>query len=1064
MLKHMMSNILNTDFDEARQSQLPFVELLINMGYTYLSREQIMMQRKEDTTKFLLKDIAFEKLSEINSYEHKGKEYKFSDKDVREVIDSLENIPFEGLLDTSRKIFNLIMPTNGGKSVKVFHDGKSESKDFRFIDFANPENNAFHVCVEYVADGKQTIRPDIVVFVNGVPFAIIENKKSSIEVKESINQHLRNQQVDRCPRLFAFPQLLVAANKSNFLYGTTATPRKFYARWKEKDLTKEEREKEVGRLIEKKISTQVYQQLCKDLSISSVSHNQIIDRLVSEQDMGVVALFKKDRLLDLCKNFVVYDAGIKKIARYQQYFAVKKIFDRINCNEDAKRREGGLVWHTQGSGKSLTMVMFVKALIDHPEIHNPRVIIVTDRRDLDKQIKKTFNDCGLKKAVKQATSGENLLKLIKGKDLSVITTLVQKFDAASYKRAGFVDEDKDIFILVDEAHRTHGGEANLEMNRILPNACYIAFTGTPLMKEGKESIRKFGSYIDQYTIDEAVKDRAVLPLIYEGRYVELEQNSEQLDRRVERVVADLDEKSSHKLHKEMNQNIIQDNRQRIEEIGFDIENHFLENFKGTGLKAQVVAPSKYSAVLFHRYFKKQGKVRSSVIISKETGIVDDDNAHKKEVVEYLKEISRKFSSTDGYEKEQIDSFKHNDEGVELLIVVDKLLTGFDAPRNTVLYLTKQLRDHNLLQAIARVNRLYENKIKPKTSGYIIDYSENARNLDRAMKLFGNFADEDIKGALYDYQAKKEELEKAHGDLNDIFKTLPADDESFIRFLDDEAERKLFYEAFNSFVRIFSECMSLKEFATEYPHIDTYKKTLKRYANLRSTVRTKHADTVDLSEYKRALIELLDKYVDAKGIELLTAPVDITDPERFKQAVEELGTDKSKAEAIAAYMDRTISEKKEQDPEFYQRFSERIQEIIQKMKDNKIADAEALGQMQLIKEEVTQKKDDTSPEKIKEVKGADIFYRNLRGVFTDKELDEDQYSQIILDLIGVLRIEAIVDWHKNTEVKRIIACRLDDYLYDVVKLGMNIDLSSDEIKDIAEKTVHLAQNNKEIFSV
>ena len=517
------SNIDKVNFDETKQSQLPFVEFLVNMGYRYISPKEVLSERGGDISKYILRDTAIKKLSEINEYEHNGEMHKFKDKDVVEAIDELENIQFEGLIDTSRKIYSMIMPTSGGKTIKVFHGGKNVSKNFRFIDFANPLNNDFAVTVEYEAMGKKGIRPDIVVFVNGIPFAVIENKKASESIEKALSQLNRNQGADYCPKLFIYPQLLVGANKEELKYGTTGTPNKFYASWREKGTDKDKLIKEASKIIGKEIDKKIYQQILTDLNGATFGHTQILDRVPTEQDLSVMMMFGKARLLDLTKNHILYDAGIKKIMRYQQYFAIQKILNRIDEKEDTKKgskRKGGIVWHTQGSGKSLTMVMFVKALIENPNIINPRVLIVTDRRDLDRQIKTTFENSGLKKNVIQAKSGEHLIDLLRKKDLRVVTTLIHKFQSAAKKKTTLEDLDENIFVLIDEAHRSQGGMANLEMNKIIPNACYIAFTGTPLLKQEK-SRQKFGSFIDKYTIDDALEDEIILPLIYEGRFVDL---------------------------------------------------------------------------------------------------------------------------------------------------------------------------------------------------------------------------------------------------------------------------------------------------------------------------------------------------------------------------------------------------------------------------------------------------------------------------------------------------------------------------------------------------------------
>lgn len=1064
---------IKANFDEAKQSQLPFVEMLIALGYKYISADEVMQERGGDEAKFLLRNIASQALMNINSYEHNGQEYKFSEKDVFDAVDELENIKYEGLIDTSREVYNTIMPTSGGKTIRVFYDGKNISKSFRFIDFKNPKNNIFHVAVEYPAMGKSGIRPDIVCFVNGIPFAVIENKKSSVKIEEAIDQMNRNQGPDRCPKLFVYPQILIGTNDKEMRYGTTGTPTKFYASWKEKSVSGKEIDARVQELIVQKIDKDLYSKICIDLNGATIGHKQIIKRLTTEQDKGVVSIFEPARLLDLAKNYIIYDAGVKKIMRYQQYFAVNKMLERIEEKTDGvdgEKRKGGLVWHTQGSGKSLTMVMFVKALIEDPNILNPRVIIVTDRRDLDKQISGTFKNCGLKKNIVQATSGKHLLDLIKDKNLSVVTTLVHKFESASRKKVGFIDKDKNIFVLIDEAHRTQSGIANLEMNRIIPNACYVGFTGTPLLKKDKESWKKFGGYIDKYTIDDALADSIILPLIYEGRYVDLVENREQIDRRVEQLTKDLSEENKKDLQKFVGAKVVKDNPHRIADIAYDIELHYIEQFQGSGLKAQIVAPSKFAAVSFQKYFEISGKVRTAVVISGESGIVADDDKHRKEVVGYLEKIRVKYRNLDSYEKDAIDSFKHNDVGVEILIVVDKLLTGFDAPRNTVLYLVKDLRDHNLLQAIARVNRLFDNKVLPKTAGYIVDYSENAKNLNTVMKLFGNYDDEDVKSTLIDIKEKINDLEQSYAGVHDIFKEIKnkRDDEEYIKFLggkneeEGEQKRKLFYEALNNFLRNFNECLVLQDFVHEFKYVDMYKKDVKKLVELRRAVNLQYADHIDFSSYKRSLVHILDRYVDAQGVELLTKQVNINDTKQFDEAIEELGSDKSKAEAIAAQTERTIRENFNTDPEFYHRFSDVIHDILEQMRQGKLADLEALQQMKEVKNKVISKKDVNIPQILHLKKGADIFYRNLQEDFAEKNLDDDMYVQIISDVYDILKKESIVDWYKNTEVKRIMSNKIDDYFYDIVKKENGIGLSSKETQNIINKTMQLAENNNNIF--
>jgi type I restriction enzyme R subunit len=643
----------------------------------------------------------------------------------------------------------------------------------------------------------------------------------------------------------------------------------------------------------------------------------------------------------------------------------------------------------------------------------------------------------------------------------VVTTLIHKFQSAAKKKTDILDLDKNIFVLIDEVQRSQYGMANLEMNKMIPNACYIGFTGTPLLKDNK-STQKFGSFIDKYTIDDALEDGIILPLIYEGRYVNLVQDRQEMNRQFDRLTEDLDEKLKKQLQKKAKNNIIKDNPKRIVEIAYDIEKHFLKRFKDTGLKAQIVAPSKFSAMLFQKYFENSGKIHTSLVISDDNGIIGDEDEHRKEVDVYLKKIKESHQTLLSYEKEVIESFKHNDDGVEILIVVDKLLTGFDAPRNTVLYLAKELRDHNLLQAIARVNRLYDNNVLPKTAGYIIDYSENAQNIKTAMQLFGNYDEDDVAGTLIDVGEKIEELEKNYSILHDIFKTVKGDDEAYIQHLEEEPKRKEFYDSLNSFLKSFNECMVLQDFVHEFKHLETYRGELKKFMELRKTASVRYADRVDFDKYKQALIKIMDDNIKAEEAELLTKQITVTDREAFEKVLEEMGSDKSKAEAIAAQTQRTITEKLDTDPKFYQKFSDKINDILEEMRKKKLADIEALKQMKLIEDEVLNKKDDSIPEKIKGKIGADIFYRNLQDEFNEFDLPAEQYVDIIASMFDILKSELIVDWYRNSEVKRVIYNKLDDYLYDELTAKQGIKLTNDEIKNIIDKTIKLATENYQLF--
>ncbi|MDQ5932199.1 MAG: type restriction enzyme subunit [Patescibacteria group bacterium] len=1058
-------NLSNVDFDEAKQSQLPLVELLVNMGYIYLSREEALTQRGGDTSKFILHDIARQSLMSINSYETSGQELKFSEADVAGVVEELESIRLEGLIDTSKEISHMIMPKIGGKTIEVFADGRRESRSFRYIDFSDGgKNNQFHVTVEYKVTGKETIRCDVVCFVNGIPLAVIENKKSGVDIQKAIAQLARYQSPEHVPKLFTYAQLLVAANGANWLYGTTGTPAKFYANWREKDISDDELRAKVSNVIAKPIDTKVYAQLLKDLNGYTHGREQLLERHISEQDIGAYSMLRPERLLDIAKNYVFYDGPIKKVARYQQYFAIHKMLRRIHERDGSKRR-GGIVWHTQGSGKSLTMVMFIRALVEDPGIENPRVVVVTDRKDLDRQIRDTLRNAGLKKKIIQAQSGQHLLQMIKDKESGVITTLVQKFGAAANAIKKFTDDDPNIFVLVDEAHRSHGRasksvavNASEEMKKVIPNASFIAFTGTPLLKDEK-SQHTWGNFIDKYTIDDALQDKIVLPLIYEGRYIPLHDDAVQIDRRYDRVSEDLTNKQKYILQKRVEKKVVTENPDRIREICYDVQKHYTERFQGTGLKAQLVAPSKYAALVMQKFFEREGKIQTALVVSDENGEIPEDNENRQEVADFLKQVKANHQSLQKYEEAVIESFTHSPEGIEIVIVVDKLLTGFDAPRNTVLYLAKELKDHNLLQAIARVNRLFdnENPVAAKTSGFIIDYSENAVNIHTAMELFGNYEPGDVESALIDVDQKVRELEAKYGELTKLFEGVPADSTAMIERLRDDPTRVTFNDTMNQFLDVFAECLSLESFADKFGEDDIRKLKMdaKKFQELKKSAALQFGDQVDLHKYQLELVKILDENIRAGEAEVLTGEIEITNRDKLNEAIEELGSDTSKAEAIAAQTERRITERRNQDEALYDRFSKRIKEILEAMRAKKMADVEALKQLRLLDEEVEQKKDSDLPETIKSEKGADIMHRNLKDLLF--EISGDNYNQATLALTRIVNQNATVDWWRTYETKRQMRSKLDDYLYE--DLGIT---DYERIDKVIDAAMNLAENNHHIY--
>ena len=504
------------EYDELNISQVPALEVLSALGYIYISPAEAELQRG-NLYNVLLTEVLQNQLNALNGFTYKGEAYKFSEKNIRQAMQDIDEALTDGLVKTNEKIYDSLML--GRSYQEELHDGTKRSFDLKFVDWEMPENNVFHVIDEFAIerqDGQGLIRPDIVLFVNGIPFAVIECKKASIAMKQGISQMLRNQGKNFIPQLFKYTQILMATNKNETMYATCGTPEKFWSFWKEED--EKWLKKEICRCVQ--------------------------GRLYTKQDENITSLFHPNRLLELTRFFTLFDNTVKKIARYQQFFAIREIIQTVQDADKDGNRQSGVVWHTQGSGKSLTMVMVAKYILSRMTDCHPKVLIVTDRVELDKQIHRTFNHTRVK--AHRATTGRKLVELINSNSADVITTLVHKFDTAAENQKPILS--RDIFILVDESHRTQYGELHIKMKKVFPNACYLGFTGTPLMKNEKNTMIKFGKLIHKYTIADGVKDKTIVPLLYEGKMVDQSVNRKAIDNQLEIICRNLNDTQKSLLH------------------------------------------------------------------------------------------------------------------------------------------------------------------------------------------------------------------------------------------------------------------------------------------------------------------------------------------------------------------------------------------------------------------------------------------------------------------------------------------------------------------------------------
>jgi type I restriction enzyme R subunit len=1064
----MMSNF---QINEKYLSQIPALQLLIGLGFEFLTPAETLRERQDRTSNVLLESILRNQLKEINRIRYKGSEYLFSEENVQSAIQKLKNIKYDGLLKTNEAIYDLItLGTAMGQTI----EGDSKSFNMNYIDWRNPGRNTFHVTVEYSierARSTETARPDIVLFVNGIPFCVIECKAPQVEVEQAVSQVIRNQNDDYISKLFIYCQMVLALNKNSAMYATTGTAAKFWGVWKEPQMDNGEREFE-------KLAAVVNQPLAEDV-IARISSTFDVkpdaltgNRLVTEQDKSLFSLCRPGRLLELAWKFTVFDGGTKKIARYQQYFVIKSTLNRVKQFDSTDSRKGGVIWHTQGSGKSLTMVMLARNLALDPEILNPRIVLVTDRDDLDKQLGNTFAACGLE--ANRATSGRNLLELVAEKKSGIITTLIHKFDKA-YAVKKYQDTSPDIFILVDESHRTQFGSFSARMRQMFPQACYLGFTGTPLLKKEKNNFTKFGELVEpHYSITQAVEDGAVVPLLYEGRHVEMTQNREAVDLWFERHTQGLTKEQQADLkRKYARAEMLNKADQVIYMRAFDISEHFRAGWQGTGFKAQLVAPNKASALKYNAYLNEIGIVSSEVVISPpdmREGYEETDDETTDEVIKFWQKMMKRYGSEEEYTKQLINQFKHGSEP-EILIVVDKLLTGFDAPRNAVLYLCRVLREHTLLQAIARVNRLHEGK----EFGFIVDYASVLGELDKALTMysaFEGFDESDLVGTLTSINSEIEKLPGRNSDLWDLFKTVKHsyDEEAYEVLLADDELREEFYGRLSVFGKTLGIALSSEKFLTETDEktLSRYKADLRKFQSLKASAKLRYAEAIDYRDYEPKIKKLLDTHIQANEVIQLNEPVNIFDDEAFMVVKEEQAiygtkpkTTASKADTIAHGTKKVITEKMDEDPAFYEKFSKLIQQAIEDFRAKRISDLDYLNKVVDIRKKVVGKVHDDIPDKLAGLEDAMAYFGVLKPFLEKHELGEENLETAAADtaiaIHGILEKHKKVHFWDDEDAQKQAVNEIDDYLYDELKTERGIELSLDQMDDIIEKVMQVAKH-------
>lgn len=937
------------------------------------------------------------------------------------------------------------------------------------IDWKNIKNNEFAIAEEVTIKGQHTKRPDIVLYVNGIALAVLELKRSSVSVTEGIRQNLDNQKATFIRDFFTTVQLVLAGNDSQGLrYGTIETSEKYYLNWKEEN---------------PKYNSKIDTKDKKYLSALECEYND--EEVTGALDCDIVRLLSKERLLEIIHDFIIYDSGVKKTCRQNQYFGIQK------AKEHIAKREGGIIWHTQGSGKSLTMVWLAKWIREN--VKKSRVLIITDRTELDQQIEKVFT--GVEEEIYRTRNGKDLIGVLNNSKEWLMCSLVHKFGADEKKSDKATDEyikelqkmmpedfkaKGDLFVFVDECHRTQSGQLHKAMKKILPNAMFIGFTGTPLLKSDKQkSIEVFGSYIHTYKFDEAVADGVVLDLQYEAR--DIDQyigNQKKIDEWFELKTRNLTNMAKTQLKEKWGtmQKVLS-SRQRLDLIVQDIlldMDRKPRLIDGRG-NAMLVSDSIYNACQFYELFEQSElKGKTAIVTSyvpsesdikgEESGDGKTEAIRKYEI--YRKMLSNYFETSedeavkqvDEFEKQVKDKFIKEPGQMRLLIVVDKLLTGFDAPSATYLYIDKQLRDHGLFQAICRVNRLDG---EDKEYGYIIDYKDLFHRLEGAVEDYTSgaldgYEKDDIKGLLTNRLEKaKQRLEEARESIKALCEAVeePKNNIDYQHYFcgdtsdkealkENEPKRVALYKLTVTLIRAYANLANeFLEAGYSESDFKTIKQEVIYYTQIRDLIRNSSGDYIDLKKYEADMRRLIDMYIKADDSEVVENLEDVgiidllvnNSSDEFEKKIPKgmKQTPESMAENIENNVRKLIIDERPTNPKYYDNISEILDELI---KERKASALEYKKYLKKIKELAAQAKPKGNP-------SSEFYPSNMntsakRALYDNLEQDEELVVKIDTALEKSITDDWIGNKMKEKKVRKAIAFIIDDeqvdFIMDIIK--------------------------------
>ncbi|MGB9169464.1 MAG: HsdR family type I site-specific deoxyribonuclease, partial [Nitrososphaeraceae archaeon] len=902
--------------------------------------------------------------------------------------------------------------------VQNFGEGNAD-KTVRLFDFDNPENNDFLVTNQFQLEGlREPIYPDIVLFVNGIPLVVIECKAPSIRnpLQEAVEKNLYKYQSRGYgfEKLMFYNHLLIATSGYMARHGAVGTSLNHYGRWSE----------------------------AYPLSLPDIEN--MCKRKPREQEILIAGMLTKSHVLDLLKNYVIYETvnnkKIKKIAKHQQYRVVTKAVDRVtNIDGQYVADKGGVVWHTQGSGKSLSMLWLATQLMY--KFGNPPIVIVTDRTQLDRQIHETFRACGFPTPIKAKTSRdlERLLQNPKGK---TIMTTIQKF---STEHGKLIHTDQKVIVLVDEGHRTQYKLQAEAMRSAIPNGVFFAFTGTPIDKKDRSTYRVFGPLLDRYSFDESKADGATLPIFYEARmadlYVEGEEvvggikeavNKEDIEKIFQRVFSDLTIEEKERLKQEyVTKELIVESEERIRKIAADVIEHFTTHIQPNGFKALLVAPSREAAVTYKRELDKLAGPRSKIVMTSNLGERGKDNTSWDEY--FLTQEQREFTS---------EFFKSPENEIQILVVVDMLLVGYDAPIVQVMYLDHPLREHALLQAIARVNRPYT---AAKTYGLIVDYCGITKELQKALAIFD---EQDIKDALLPIEKEVHELKVRHKEVMSFFSDISNrnDNDLIIEKFEPVHVRDDFEYAFKMFSKSLDAVLPRKEAG---PYIDDFKYLSQKRQLLRNFYGS-YGMSFRLEGQK--VQKLVDDYIHALRMENLIDFRKVTN-ETFLVDIMKFKTDKARTALVKNKIRQIIQEKKAENPVFYEKIRERLEKLIEEEERKRRETAKFFNRYKEILEEMVE-----IGKERKRLGFTTTFEHAIYELLLQITREDEIFSKKITKKIyqEIKPETEIIGWRTKRDSQK----RISLIIYDLLQETKNKHLMQreDMINEVTEKIVDLAQED------